>query len=164
MSIDDMHAYHQDWYVQKRKDNPDYAAKRREYRLANYEKVRAQEILSRTKNIEKHRADSRARMVEYRKTERYEEIKIGRSDRELERKYGLTRQQWTDLFLSQSSSCAVCRATEPGSNHWHTDHCHSTGKVRGILCQHCNIMLGQAKDSAKTLAAAIEYLIKHATE
>lgn len=40
----------------------------------------------------------------------------------------------------------------------HIDHCHTTGKIRGVLCHHCNRMLGGARDNPETLAKAIEYL------
>jgi Recombination endonuclease VII len=77
----------------------------------------------------------------------------------LKRKYGLTLEQYDDLFAKQGHCCAVCKATEPGSSKgWHLDHCHETGYLRGILCNHCNLMLGYAKDSKTTLANAIKYL------
>lgn len=73
------------------------------------------------------------------------------------RSYGLTPQMWNDLFISQDSRCKICKIKE--INHeWHTDHCHKTNKVRGILCKDCNLMIGFAKDNIKTLKKAIEYL------
>ena len=41
------------------------------------------------------------------------------------------------------------------------DHCHSTGKVRALLCGQCNQLLGQAKENINTLRASIKYLEKH---
>lgn len=83
----------------------------------------------------------------------------------LKAKYGMTTQEWDTMFAAQGSVCAnsACRATEPGGgkNTWHTDHCHTTGKVRGILCHCCNLMLGLARDDADRLRGAIEYLKKH---
>jgi hypothetical protein len=38
------------------------------------------------------------------------------------------------------------------------DHCHTTGAVRGILCHHCNLLLGHAKDAEDTLLSAVTYL------
>lgn len=75
------------------------------------------------------------------------------------RKFGISPEAYDALFEAQGGKCAVCSSVETGSkNHWHTDHCHSTGVVRGILCHHCNVMLGMAKDNATTLMRAIEYL------
>lgn len=80
----------------------------------------------------------------------------------LMRKFGMTPDQWEALFLSQGNGCAICLTTNPGSKSgWHTDHCHTSKKVRGILCHHCNIMLGHAKDNPVTMQYAIDYLRRH---
>lgn len=76
----------------------------------------------------------------------------------LRRKYNLTPEQYDALFKAQGFHCAICPAVTPGGNGWCVDHCHDTGKVRGILCRSCNIMLGHAKDSPAILQAAIDYL------
>lgn len=79
--------------------------------------------------------------------------------RELQRKYGLTPEQWDQMFAQQGSRCAICGTTEPGSNHgWATDHCHASGRVRAILCAPCNLGLGLFKDNPNILRAAIDYL------
>jgi hypothetical protein len=91
--------------------------------------------------------------------------RVRRTSRELRlmAEYGLTLQEWEQLFESQGRCCAICKGTEPGTkNGWHTDHCHSAKRVRAILCQHCNVMLGHAKDDIERLQAAILYLKKHA--
>ncbi len=76
-------------------------------------------------------------------------------------KYGLTKEQWIDLLEGQGSRCSICKSLEPGcKGGWHTDHCHITKKVRGILCQHCNLLIGNAKDSVLILEEAIRYLNK----
>lgn len=73
--------------------------------------------------------------------------------------YGITPEQWTALFVSQGERCGCCRSTDPGSKRgWHTDHNHTTGRVRGILCHGCNHMLGGARDSVSILAAGVRYL------
>lgn len=41
------------------------------------------------------------------------------------------------------------------------DHCHSTGKLRGLICRSCNLVLGHAKDSPEILTEAIEYLARY---
>ena len=62
------------------------------------------------------------------------------------------------LFAAQNNECAICHTRI--SNKWCVDHCHSTGAIRGILCQPCNLLLGHAKDSVETLTSAITYLKK----
>lgn len=78
----------------------------------------------------------------------------------LMKKHGLTLATWDEIFESQGRACAICRAPKPGpkTKIWHTDHDHVTGRVRGILCLHCNRLLGAARDSADTLLSAIRYL------
>lgn len=72
--------------------------------------------------------------------------------------YGMTLEDHSALFASQGSVCAICNSVEHGSRGWHTDHCHKKNIVRGILCHHCNIILGNAKDNTDILASAISYL------
>jgi len=81
--------------------------------------------------------------------------------REYKRKenYGITQTEWDALFTSQGNCCGNCRSTDPGTKtHWHTDHDHVSGEVRGILCAHCNRMVGAAKDDIDILLQAVEYL------
>lgn len=75
-------------------------------------------------------------------------------------KYGITVEEWDALFASQGNACAVCKTQSPGGRfgQWQTDHCHKTNLVRGILCHHCNLILGHAKDTPEILRAAIAYL------
>lgn len=74
-------------------------------------------------------------------------------------RYGITLDDKAGILASQGGRCAICRTdTPPTSTGWHIDHCHSARVVRGILCQHCNNMLGMAKDDPAILCRAIEYL------
>jgi hypothetical protein len=76
------------------------------------------------------------------------------------RRYNLGRGQWGRLFKKQNCRCAICGRDNPGrAPEWHTDHCHKTGKVRGILCHNCNVALGGFRDDITKLQAAINYLI-----
>jgi flagellar biosynthesis GTPase FlhF len=78
-----------------------------------------------------------------------------------ERKYGLSPQQYEDLFERQGKCCGICQSKTPRSKRgWNIDHDHKTGKVRGILCNYCNPMLGNANDDIQTLRRAIAYLKK----
>lgn len=73
--------------------------------------------------------------------------------------YGLTSEQYESLVVKQNGCCAIC-GTKPKK--LHVDHCHNSGRIRGLLCFHCNFVLGQAKDSKLTLQKAIEYLTETA--
>ncbi len=78
----------------------------------------------------------------------------------LRQKYGITVGEWTQRFESQGKLCAMCKTDTPRGRGWQTDHDHKTGVIRGILCHHCNSLLGHAKDSIDILNAAIIYLTK----
>ena len=81
----------------------------------------------------------------------------------LKRTYRISVEDHAALFLRQGSKCGVCQSDSPNSKHgWSTDHCHKTGKVRGILCHHCNVALGHAKDDPATLRKLADYLESHA--
>lgn len=78
----------------------------------------------------------------------------------LKSQYGLTLEQYDSLLNKQCGLCAICRGKEPGrGKFFHVDHDHVTGKVRGLLCQNCNLMIGHALDSAAVLQAAVKYLV-----
>jgi Autographiviridae endonuclease VII len=79
----------------------------------------------------------------------------------LMRKYGMTVEDYARMELAQNRCCAGCsRPLDPGANRRgvHVDHCHTTGKVRGLLCYHCNASLGLARDSPETLRQLADYV------
>lgn len=76
-------------------------------------------------------------------------------------RYNITVDEWDDLLKSQNNRCAVCKTDDPKFSNWHTDHCHITGKVRGLLCHPCNVGLGMFKDNIEIMETAIEYLEKN---
>lgn len=75
------------------------------------------------------------------------------------RLYGLRPGEFSDLLVRQSDACAVCRTPFAGIAP-NVDHDHETGRVRGLLCHRCNLMLGHSRDSATILRVAAEYLDK----
>lgn len=76
------------------------------------------------------------------------------------RKYGLTLEDFNRMAEEQGGVCAICRCV-PTLHRLFVDHCHVTGKVRGLLCNSCNSVLGYAKDNTEVLKVAIQYLRKH---
>jgi hypothetical protein len=75
--------------------------------------------------------------------------------------YNLTIEEYTDLLIAQDYKCAICKLPEQIENrNLSIDHDHVTGKVRGLLCNGCNTVLGMAKDNISILATAITYLTK----
>jgi hypothetical protein len=92
---------------------------------------------------------------------RYVRDKVAVRERHLIRKYSISLAQYDAMLKAQDGKCAICRTpeTEQFKGVFHVDHCHSTGKVRGLLCRGCNHILGTVKDNPKTLQRAIDYLI-----
>lgn len=77
----------------------------------------------------------------------------------LRKKYGITIEDYEAILSGQDSRCAICRSdTSAGGDRLAVDHCHKTGKIRGLLCFDCNVAIGKFKDSPELLLRAIEYL------
>lgn len=85
-------------------------------------------------------------------------------DYNLRKNYNISSEEWSILFEQQGSCCKICKTTSPPSMGWHTDHCHKTNNIRGILCHSCNTGLGKFKDDPNLLAEAIEYLKRNSTD
>lgn len=77
-------------------------------------------------------------------------------------RYGLTEEAFNLMLLSQGGVCAACGSDKWGGvwNKPNIDHCHKTGKVRGVLCGRCNRVLGLVRDDTKLLKSLINYLLK----
>ncbi len=71
---------------------------------------------------------------------------------------GLSLASFRDMWAAQSGCCAVCRKELVDARLTHVDHCHKTRTPRGILCQNCNLAIGQARDDPKLLRALADYL------
>lgn len=89
-----------------------------------------------------------------------EKIRENNRWRNILRSYGLSRDDYLKIVESQGGLCPICR--EPlncsDSKSVHVDHCHSTGKVRGILCAWCNKGLGHFRDNDEALVRAASYV------
>ena len=74
---------------------------------------------------------------------------------QLEQKYGLTQPQYEEMEQRQGGRCAICGCAP---TRLRVDHDHATGRVRALLCDHCNIGLGNFKDDPERCLAAARYL------
>lgn len=104
---------------------------------------------------EKGKAVARKASREYAKRNR-----VKAKDYELKRSYGITLEQFNAMREVQDCKCAICgkHETEAVRGILYVDHCHTTGKVRGLLCSVCNKALGLLKDNEDYLYKAISYL------
>lgn len=81
----------------------------------------------------------------------------------LKRKYGVTQEWYDEQLKLQDGNCKICGTKDPGKGlkHFHVDHSHETGKVRGLLCHSCNTGIGLFKEDVKLIEKAIEYVNRH---
>ena len=75
-------------------------------------------------------------------------------DYQLRTRYGITLAQYEQMYEEQRGECYICSK----SNKLFVDHCHETGQVRGLLCHHCNLVLGHAFDNPHILRLAAIYI------
>ena len=80
-------------------------------------------------------------------------------DKMLRSTYGITSEDYVRQLELQNGCCAICGKHHTKENKaLAVDHCHTTGKVRGLLCWRCNSSIGRFEDNVSILSAAIEYL------
>jgi len=77
---------------------------------------------------------------------------------QLASRYGISVQELESLTAQQQGRCALCGDLPKFGKRLHVDHCHETGRVRGLLCLQCNAGLGQLRDDPALLRKAITYL------
>jgi hypothetical protein len=81
-----------------------------------------------------------------------------RREAHLKSTYGITLEEYNTLLVQQNNVCAICREQPSTDAYLVVDHCHSTGKIRGLLCITCNLAIGYFKDEPKYLLSAVSYL------
>jgi hypothetical protein len=90
------------------------------------------------------------------------EIACSTRTKRLQKRYGLSDEEYDTLLAKQGGACAICRRRLRGR--LCVDHCHFTGLVRGLLCRKCNLGLGCLVDDAASLISAFAYLAYRMTE
>ena len=131
----------------------------KEYRKKNKEKIAAYSKEYRKKNKEKIAAQVSGHYYKNKK----HKMSVYR-----QRKYGITPEGYDIMLKEQNYKCKICLIKfnnnynkESKKDYAHAqqlDHCHTTNKIRGILCPFCNKGLGHFKDSTEILTNAITYL------
>jgi hypothetical protein len=102
-----------------------------------------------------------ARCIDCRKSSRgprSEATKLKARAYNLQKRFGITIAQYEDMFAKQQGLCAIC--LKPSKRiRLAVDHCHATGRIRGLLCKKCNYnLLPLVKDDALLLQRAADYL------
>ena len=77
-------------------------------------------------------------------------------------RYGLTPSDYERMLNEQGGACAICRDTPKGGRlataRLNIDHCHSTQRVRGLLCSRCNTALGLLQESKERAGSLLQYI------
>src|SRR5712691_2192430 len=135
------------WFAKRWTEDPQFRAKRaatqRGWRAAHRDEVNLRR---------RHRY---ATEPEFRARTIAESLK-GNRRRKLKRKYGISLEDYERLLALQNGACAICR--RKSDRMLCVDHCHKTGRVRGLLCHKCNAGLGCYDDDPSFMRAAAAYL------
>lgn len=80
--------------------------------------------------------------------------------RNIKNTYGLTKEDFMSMLDKQDNKCALCKKPFQGLSQrdLHIDHCHTTNRVRGLLCMVCNVGLGMMGDNEEGLLKALSYV------
>lgn len=154
-----MASYKKQWKLA----NPKKLKRKYEGRTAKQLKAHArQEMERRRRDPEKasalHAATYRRRQERALRDPEYRKLLQDRSMRSrYKRLYGITPEQRAAALEAQDHKCLLCDAPNPTA----TDHCHTTGRFRGVLCTGCNVFVGQMEKSEDRLRRALEYIAKH---
>jgi hypothetical protein len=149
---------------------------RKKYREENIIKIKEYQRLYKEKNKEKlklyrqqHPEIGRAWRVKNHDrciatSRKWRKNNLGKDrDSTFKRKFGISLEQYNSMLSIQKGVCAIClrperRVYNGKISQLAVDHNHLTGKIRGLLCNDCNVMLGNAKDDPEILKRAIVYL------
>ena len=137
---------HSEWARKRYAENPEYRRRRNENNRA-YRAVHKAEINERRRQ--------RRRNPEYREKQENAQRLRNRRKSKLE-VYGITLEDYNAMLVRQGGVCEICKKQRPET--LCIDHCHSTGKVRGLLCRNCNSALGFYEDDPRVTRAATVYL------
>ncbi len=76
----------------------------------------------------------------------------------LQRAFGINADQYEAMLVEQNHACAICGKLDICKRALAVDHCHTTKRVRGLLCTNCNMALGKFQDDVELVKKAVEYL------
>lgn len=158
------------WHKEKLASDPEgVRVKSQTYYERNKEKIKAHVIAQRKKKVaqnpESVRAKRRAKYYANAEKARAYSTEWRKQNPERVRennlkKFGIGVEQYDALLISQNKGCAICGGQNSNGRALAVDHCHKTGKIRGLLCSGCNRGIGLLGDSSCRLKLAAEYVAK----
>lgn len=142
---------------ERKQRNREKAAK---YRKANPEKIREIQRRSNAKrSLDPNFSEAKRNYQALYREANAETLR----HKERERKFGITSETYSLMLQRQNGVCAICGNPETATRFGvvkalSVDHCHATGRIRGLLCSDCNTGIGKLKDNVTILQNAIRYL------
>lgn len=128
--------------LEKETSNQRKARRLREWRKANPDRAKELKKNWISKNREKYLSSSRNTALKIR--------------------YGITLEDYNRKFSAQNGKCAICNIqSDEGKKRLRVDHCHSSLKIRDLICQPCNTIVGMCFENIEILKSAIKYIEKH---
>jgi hypothetical protein len=127
--------------------------------LRAHRKASEPDFMARERAASRLKANKPSARARFRKWRLSNPVKIASA--KLKNRYGITLAERDAMIRAQGGACAICRVSFGAGRVAcpHIDHDHSTGRVRGILCFRCNVLLGCLEHLDDTaIAAAIRYL------
>ena len=149
-------------YVKKKERMEADPEWREEYYRKERERSKSPE--SRAKKRESQRAwsqvpENRERLLKSNRERRStEEGKAMVKNWRLKRDFGISLDDYNRMVESQEGCCLICKDFPPDKSVLVVDHQHSSGNVRGLLCNSCNLLLGHARENCGILLSAVEYI------
>lgn len=147
-----------------KKNKKEYYIKNREEILIKAKKRSKENKEKKKEYNKKYRLLNREKLI-IKDKKKYIVSKEKNKDRLLKKCFGISLTDYMLMFNNQKGLCKICNNTETAKQvnsdairMLAVDHCHKTGRIRGLLCSRCNLALGQMNDNIEILLSAIEYL------
>jgi hypothetical protein len=161
-------AYFKDYYQKNKLKKQIYQQENKEtiksrmklWRVDNKDSIKLNKQLWDSENKEHILDYQRKFMAENRDTQL-----VLMSNRNRKRLYGLTKEQYNEMFIKQDGKCAICGKHQSELRiRLCVDHNHSNGKIRELLCSRCNLALGFLEESEQRRINILAYIQKHNKE
>jgi hypothetical protein len=134
-------------YSREKSRKPENVEKRKKYYNSPEKKIKTTEYYKqpRVKELKK-KYSKNPNTIQAKKNWRYKKM------------FGITQEDYNFILSNQNGVCAICNNVDGSGKALAVDHCHKSGKNRGLLCSNCNIALGLLKDDKVLFINAIRYL------
>ena len=139
------------------------------YKLKNEEKIKQyMEEYRKIKYTPEYKEQQRQKnKLRYKNNlEKYKQYRESRKNQirenSLKNNFGINLEEYNNMLEKQNHCCDICGLHKSNFiRHLAVDHCHSTGKIRGLLCVNCNLAIGNFRDDITLIKKAINYIQKH---